>query len=165
MQNGGSLLLEFAFVWFVWFGGLSVPLFTGYFVEHMTSQNYIELFTIFSTFLLYDFLLSYMDVFFNLGCGEAHMCTRVYRGILEDNLGCQSSPSPVFDTSCLVTCCVLQARWPVSFWEFSCLHLPFHIGILKLYTHTTMSGFVWVLNSGSHTCTSPFTYWAISPAS
>jgi hypothetical protein len=46
----------------------------------------------------------------------------------------------------LITCCVWQAHWPESSWEFSCLHFPsLHRGSGTADTHVTGLTFTWVL--------------------
>lgn len=63
-------------------------------------------------------------------------CATVYVYRSKGNLQCSSSASALFEISSLViSCCICQATWTMSFLGFSSLHLPPHFrstGIAEL---------------------------------
>lgn len=65
----------------------------------------------------------------------------------------------------LGVCCILQASWPVNFWEIFFVSASYLIvGVLRLEIQTIVYNFLWVLRIElrSLTCMiSAFTHWAI----
>lgn len=85
-------------------------------------------------------------------CGTCMcVCGIVCKWYPENELRCQSLSSAMFGTGS-DGCCVCQANWPVTFWEFSCPYFPSDLRIADDAT-TALRG----LLEGSESCTHPWT--------